>query len=181
MNKLDGKKEFDELVDNVYDIMDEIYNELPQQKAGFNPSQPRDKDGQWSKTGWHSVDLDEQLSAHNTDGGSTFTMDGKNQVGAKGMGSVSTFTSPPQSVQIKGNLTKEILEDFIDANRGLLEDSDKYGIGTWYDNDTGILWLDIVTVTELQNAIKLGIEHNQISIFDLENLIEIKTGGTGNG
>lgn len=148
-------------------------------KAGFDPNQARDRSGRWTDGGgsWHSIDVDKQTKSHTENGGSTFTMDGKNQAGAKGMASVATF--PERSVTLQGELTSDALNDYIELNRDLLEGNSNYEVGTWYDSETGVTWLDIITVTDVEEAKRLGVEHNQIAIFDLENMNEISTGGTG--
>ena len=149
--------------------------------SGFKPTQKRDKRGRWSNGHDSNVadekNIKKQMTAHNKYDGSTFSKDGENLIGQKGKYSVATFEK--LSEQIKGKLTIEQLRDFVNKHWDLLNESDEYSIGTWLDPKTGITWLDIVSVTDLDNAMTLGIKHNQISIFDLENLEEISTGGTG--
>ena len=144
--------------------------------AGFDPNQPRNKNGEWGGSSWYKTDLKEQLYEHSKEGGSTFTTDGENQAGAKGMGSVAVF--PSRSMTIKDILTEDILNDYMELNKDVLS-GNNYAIGTWYDSKTGLTWLDIILVTDLENAIKLGIENNQIAIFDLEIMDEVLTGGDG--
>ena len=166
---------------SLEDALDNDFNVDPLKKnfnlKDFNPNQPRDRSGRWTGSGWHGISTKTQVDSHTKEGGSTFTMDGKNQAGAKGMASVATF--PERSITLKGALTADALNDYIELNKDILEGSDKFAVGTWFDSETGVTWLDIITVTDLNDAIRLGIEHNQIAIFDLENMDEVSTGGTG--
>lgn len=170
----------EEALDSSFSIEDSEKKNL-NFKAGFKPRQSRDSDGQWSTGGgsWHKIDTKTVIDGHNKNGGSTFGMDGKNKAGAKGMGSVSTFTSQPESIILKGNLTEQDIKDFLEINKPLLENSSIFGLGTWYSIKNDITYLDIVNVIKLQDAIKLGIKHNQEAIFDLENMMDVPTGGTG--
>tara|TARA_R110002020_G_scaffold451070_1_gene664905 strand:- start:500 stop:1696 length:1197 start_codon:yes stop_codon:yes gene_type:complete len=143
--------------------------------AGFDPNQTRDSDGKWSTT--RDIKIEKQVEEHIKNGGSTFSQNGENMVGKKGKYSVSI--SEEYSKKIKKELTYKILKDYIDKYRYLLDKDSRYSIGTWLDNNTGITWLDIVLVTNLKNALQIAKEKNQIAIFDLENLVEIETGGTG--
>lgn len=182
--RLDGKNEFKEMSDTIVGLMDEIFNERQETKAGFNPHQPRDKDGQWSKTGWHGVDYDELLSAHNEFGGSSFDLDGNNLIGRKNSFSVGVFEDKSLALPKGTGLTKEILEKYYEKYKDILLSTDDLIIGSWVD-ENGIHWIDITKIVvgleEAKSQKSLGIAHNQISIFDLENVIEIKTGGTGYG
>ena len=149
-------------------------------KAGFDPNQARDESGKWTSGGaWHKIDIKEQVASHKKYGGSTFDpMTGESLAGSKGLGSVALFKE--RSVILDVDLTEEILAKYIEDNKDLLSLSDgRYSVGTWYGGNPKQLWLDVAFVTDIQAAIKLGKEKNQVAIFDLENLEDIDTGGTG--
>jgi hypothetical protein len=122
--------------------------------------------------------LKDQLKSHNANDGSTFSTDGKDLFGKKGAISVSTFESLSEKIKGK-DVTEKQLRDFIEKHADLLGENSEYSIGTWYDKKTGTTWLDIVTVTDMANALDLAKKHNQIAIFNLETGEEIMTGGTG--
>lgn len=190
--RLDGKTELDEAKESVYSIMNEIYNEQTLSdadviniKAGFDPNQARGKDGQWSSSGggnWNSVNLDEQMEAHNEFGGSSYDLEGNNLIGKENAFSVGVYTDKSLALPAGTSLTKEILKDYYEKHKDILLSADDLIIGTWID-EVGVHWLDI---TQIVNGLKeakalkrLGIEKFQKAIFDLENVEEINTGGTG--
>ena len=127
-------------------------------------------------TGPYSVD--DQLSAHKEFGGSTFTIEGGNQIGQP-KGSVSIF--PDRSKIISGReITKEDIEAFISENKDLFDgNEDILAIGTWFDEESNQTYLDISAVVGKDKAVELGKQYNQKAIFDLEAVEEIETGGTG--
>jgi len=98
-------------------------------------------------------------------------------IGAKGMAAVSIY--PTKSLIIEEALTPELLEAYYTLQAEFLHQDKSRMIGTWFDKETGKTWLDVIHVTDLENAIDLGKEHNQKAVFDLENIKEISTGGTG--
>ncbi len=154
-------------------------NKMGKQKlAGFKPNQKRSEDGTWGSENWHKIKVSTQIKSHKEGGGSTYNTKGESMNGEKGMASVAIF--PEKSEEVTGNLTEEILNEFIEKNKDLLSDKDtKNAVGTWLDTNTGITWLDIINVLPLEEAIELGHEHNQIAIWDLENMVEYPIGGTG--
>lgn len=149
-------------------------------KAGFKPTQARDQSGKWSSGGsWHKIDIKEQVNSHKEFGGSTFDpRSGESLAGSKGLGSVALFKE--RSVILDIDLTEEILAKYIEDNKDLLSLPDgRYSVGTWYGGEPKQLWLDVAFVTDIQSAIKLGKEKNQVAIFDLESLEDVPTGGSG--
>lgn len=178
---LDGKEEYDNDIKHLINVIDNIVlADVINTKAGFKEDQPRGPGGKWSKTGgWNKINTKTVLDYHNKEGGSTYGMDGINKAGAKGMGSVSVYTSPPESLVLEGKLTEQDVSDFLEANKALLKNSSKFGLGSWYSTKSNVTFLDVVTVIKLEDAIKLGVAKNQQAIFDLENMVEISTGGTG--
>ncbi len=129
-------------------------------------------EGAWS--------AEDQVKNHFEDAdnvGSTFSVDGKNVAGQP-LGSVSIFNE--RSEIIKEKLTPEILQEFADKNKDILDgNGDVLSIGTWLDSSTGETYLDIVATVDKESAAELGREYNQKAVFDLETFTEIDTGGTG--
>ena len=117
----------------------------------------------------------EILQAHTENGGSTFNPAKGNLNGTDNY-AVAAF--PQRNEVISGELTPEHVQQFIDKNQDLLADP-KNSIGTWVD-ESGKHSLDIVhTIPDRDAAVKMGEENNQKAIFDLKNMTEIPTGGTG--
>ena len=159
----------------------------------FDPNQARDEDGKWSdmiggtdeadpnrdKTKNHAINVANVLTLHDEFGGSSFSMNGENQVGKPGAFSVSIF--PEASQKLPGKfVTSEQYNNFIEKYSDLIENSEYPTImGTWYDTDSDVTWLDVSVVVDRETAFKLAKLKNQKAIFDLENLEEIDTGGTG--
>ncbi len=53
-------------------------------------------------------------------------------------------------------------------------------IGTWYDDEANVTFLDITAVVaDKREALMLGSVYNQKGIYDLATGDEIPTGGTG--
>ena len=72
------------------------------------------------------------------------------------------------------------IKDFMEKNKDVLSDPDNY-LGTWYDTETGAISLDISRNFKNKNeAVKFAQEHNEKAIWDVANMAEISTGGTGN-
>ena len=70
---------------------------------------------------------------------------------------------------------KQQLENVI--NHSLQNDKK---IGGWLNNENGLFYFDSVKVfknSELKEAVEFAIENEQIAIFDLTNLKEIKIQG----
>lgn len=72
------------------------------------------------------------------------------------------------------------IKDFMEKNKDVLSDPDNY-LGTWFDSSTGNISLDISrNFSDKAEAIKFASEHNEKAIWDVKNMSEISTGGTGN-
>ena len=159
----------------------------------FDPNQTRDERGRWAdmigstdeadpnrdKTKSHTIDVKNALTLHDELGGSSFAMDGENQVGKVGAFSVSIY--PEASLKVPGKfVTDTQYNDFIKKYSDLINDSEYPAIvGTWYDTDADLTWLDVSVVVDRTTAFDLAELYNQKEIYDLENLEEINTGGTG--
>lgn len=123
--------------------------------------------------------LSEQISrSHFLDGGATFNPRFGSLVG-QSLFAVSLY--PDRSVIVAGrSLTPERIVAFALQNSDLLRDP-RNCIGTWYDEDYDVTYLDVTAVvTEKPEALMLGARYNQVGIYDLAGAVEIPTGGTGN-
>lgn len=48
-------------------------------------------------------------------------------------------------------------------------------IGGWYDDQTGLYYYDAtMVVSDIETAIRLGIENDQLAVFDLNRMEEIR-------
>lgn len=95
-------------------------------------------------------------------------------------------TYAERAAWIKGDAVKDpakrtaAIKDFMEKNKDVLADKNNY-LGTWYDTSTGNISLDISRNFKNKNeAVKYAREHNEKAIWDVKNMAEISTGGTGN-
>lgn len=127
------------------------------------------------------VEVDEQarqlLVLHRANGGATFNRYLGDLAGAK-LFAVSLY--PDRSVVIDSPQPPlPLLREYVVNNLDLLQDP-RVAVGTWFDEEDGKSYLDLsATVPDRQQAIELGSRYNQISIFDLGQMEDIPTGGTG--
>ena len=121
-----------------------------------------------------------QLENHNADQeakGSTFTLDGINQAGQEKT-SVSIF--PERSKIVEGDISAEDLEAFVKDNNDLFEgNEDVISVGTWFDANDNKTYIDVAATVDKEVGIELGKQYNQKAVWDLKNMEEIDTGGTG--
>lgn len=87
---------------------------------------------------------------------------------------------------IKGDDVKDpakrtaAIQSFMERNSDVLSDKNNY-LGTWFDTESGNISLDISrNFSDMNEAINYGREHNEKAIWDVKNMTEISTGGTGN-
>ena len=113
---------------------------------------------------------------HNEGGGSTLNLVAGDLAGQRAY-SVSVFNE--RSEIIPGRAIAEArVEAFVERNLDLLQRG--ASIGTWYDEEDDVTWLDVViTPTAKREAVRLGKRYNQRGIYDLRTGTEISTGGTG--
>jgi hypothetical protein len=72
----------------------------------------------------------------------------------------------------------KVLGSFLKENRTTLTRGDYLGL--WHDQESGKVFLDVSqNVTDRRRAERLGRRRDQISIWDVTNMKEIATGGTG--
>ena len=120
----------------------------------------------------------QEISAlHAKKDGSTFSLF-FGDLGGQPLYSVSPFTE--RTVKVPGQaVTPSDLTAYIKANRDALA-RPHAAVGTWYDPDNQVTYLDIVIVIEDKaQATELGVQYNQIGIFDLGRMEFIPTGGDG--
>ena len=118
---------------------------------------------------------DEQLRAHNSEGGSIFV--GNQNMAGENKYSVGAY--PERTQQVTEPLTAEHLHQFKQTNADLLN-QEGHGIGTWKDPDTGNSVLDVARLYGDRNeAVNAGRQANQKAIYHLGGEGEISTGGTG--
>jgi hypothetical protein len=78
-----------------------------------------------------------------------------------------------------GEVGKQAILDFMNANGDMLAQKGNY-LGGWHDPESGKVFLDVSTnVSTKQQAVDLGRQNNQISIYDVKGGSTINTGGTG--
>ena len=71
-------------------------------------------------------------------------------------------------VVLNGGLSREHLEQFAQAYRDELDNSDTY-LGVWEDDETGLVYLDISdNLDNLDTAKDLGVEREQLAIYAVE-------------
>jgi hypothetical protein len=124
-----------------------------------------------------AADRIEQIHAEH--GGATFSLYFGDMLG-QGLYAVSLFPEPETALTIAGkDAPADVLRAFIGANRELLLDP-RLCIGTWYQEDMDITFIDIVAVLpDRETALALGRQYNQIAVYDLAAGEEIDAGGSG--
>ena len=61
------------------------------------------------------------------------------------------------------------LKEYADKNKDLLDDPKNF-LGTWHNKEDNNVYLDVSEHTiSLEDAKELGVKHNQLAIFDIEN------------
>lgn len=114
------------------------------------------------------------LAAHMAGGGSSTNLaTGQNLSGASAY-AVSPYKSRERVVD--GQLTADALHKYARDNADLLGDA-THALGTWYDTASGKTFLDVsVTTPDMQSALRLARETDQLAIFDLRTATEIRLG-----
>src|SRR6185369_2219220 len=113
------------------------------------------------------------VNALHANGGVTWNLSQGNMVGTPNY-AVSIY---PDRAQILDGVDFDRVEEFIISNSDLL-DNPENSFGAW--SHDGKVYLDVVaTIPDINKAVELGKQHNQIAIWDLKNGEQISTGGTG--
>ncbi len=122
--------------------------------------------------------------SHRTVAGGGISIHVKNGKEPKSGYMCATYTD--RSTWLKGDTVTNpekrtaAIKSFMEKNKDVLADPDNY-LGTWYDTSTGNISLDISrNFKSKSEAIKFATEHNEKAIWDVKNMAEISTGGTGN-
>ena len=115
------------------------------------------------------------LRFHQEHGGSTFSLFFGNLAG-RNLYAVSVY--PERGSRIPSRLlTNTALTMFIEGNMDLLSDP-RCCVGTWEED--GYVYLDVSAALEnSEQAIRLGMQYNQIAIYSLREGAVINTGGSG--
>ena len=130
---------------------------------------------------WSAADQARNHFADEGSMGSTFTLDGTDHAG-KPMASVSIF--PERSIVVDGQMSEADLiaklDEFKETNKDILEgNEDVIAIGTFYSPESEKTFIDLSAVVDKETAVELGKQYNQESVWDLENMEAIDTGGDG--
>jgi hypothetical protein len=103
-----------------------------------------------------------------------------NVVTGQDMGGTLNFAVSPykgREVVVPGKQIPEaMLRSYIEANNDLLTDPRNI-LGTWYNEADGNSYLDVsVVTTNMQEAMRIATENNQIAAFDLRTYTDIPAG-----
>lgn len=111
-------------------------------------------------------------------GGISYDVLKKEAIANKPAYSLSIYPERSKIVKVE-NFSMRDISNYMMKNSDLLS-LKNHVLGGWFDTETGSIYLDISTVTNNLNAAKkLGKEFNQKAIFDLLEMKDIPTGGTG--
>jgi hypothetical protein len=111
------------------------------------------------------------LEVIESSGGITYSMQQGNLAGTPNY-SVSVY--PEREKIVDGVADFDDIENYIEANEDLLSQSSN-SFGVW--SNKGQVYYDVVvTLSDREEALKLGRENNQLAIWDLKNSQEIPTG-----
>lgn len=101
----------------------------------------------------------------------------------------SVALDPAMSLEILPDEPEDqVRDEIIDwvnrhtRKRGPSFDDKKVYIGGWLDQETGHVWMDVVSVwppDQLEQAKRAAAAANQIALYDLKNGVEVPTGGSG--
>jgi hypothetical protein len=119
----------------------------------------------------------QSVALHAANGGSTVSLYYGDLVGQR-LYVVDLF--PEREREIVGpEVTAALVEQFVADNRDLLDDP-RNTVGTYYDPDGGITYVNVSSVLpDREQALALARRHNQVFVFDLGALASIPTGGSG--
>jgi hypothetical protein len=129
------------------------------------------------KTAATEKDVKTIVGLHNNTGGSTYNVILKQSLAKKDYYAVSPY--PERTTKIAGKkITSQSVVGYLDRNADLLNNA-KNSMGTWYNPEDGTTYLDVsIVVPTMEEAIKLGKEHNQQSIYNLKTMKEIAVDST---
>jgi hypothetical protein len=123
------------------------------------------------------------VSGHNENGASTVNIYDGDMAGTD-MWAVSLF--PERTAKIPGaKVTKDQIYKFMRENADLLSSDPRLNVGTWYNKEDGITYVDVTALLPKRDAAlaeSLGRKYNQIAVTLLDkefNFPSVNTGGTG--
>ena len=98
----------------------------------------------------------------------------------KGQALTAVSLYPERTVRINGDeIPSELIAGFYRQNADLFQDP-RLILGTWYNADEDITYLDIAVVfPQRQEAVSLALTYNQIAVYDLAQEAEVSLSGTG--
>jgi 2'-5' RNA ligase len=74
----------------------------------------------------------------------------------------------------------QAVDDFLAQNAGTFSENPDYMMGLWHNPDTGNVVFDVVEhVPDREEALRLGVQRDQIAIYGITEGEVIPTGGTG--
>jgi hypothetical protein len=143
----------------------------------FNPREPRDTRGRWTKFG--GVGSAAETAEKNREGFSVSVRTGEPPPGGYMVAQTDhTHVYPEEILDDHAKLTRAI-DDMIMAEKSAFTGKQVY-LGGWVHD--GKLWLEPSdNFASKAEAVAAGKARNQISIFDLQTYEEIQTGGHGGG
>jgi hypothetical protein len=107
---------------------------------------------------------------HAQHGGATFNLH-KGSLAGTPHYAVAKF--PERTQIIDGDLTPEMLQDYVQRNADVLSDP-LHSIGTWKNAENGKTYLDVTeTLDDLAAATESGTRRGELAIFDLQKMQEI--------
>ena len=121
--------------------------------------------------------FNEIVKTHISTGGSTYDPRQRKSMVGTDRYSVSIYPDRTDTVPGK-DITQQQLENFTKKNVDLLSQPENY-IGTWFDQESGQSYLDVVVLASKDGAIGLGKIANQKAVFGLKDFDEVPTMGTG--
>lgn len=152
--------------------MVEITNPFPSMQKAINKAL-RETRASLKQADLSGQTVNQIVNALHANGGVTWNLSKGNMAGTDNY-AVSIY---PDRAQILDGADFDTVEEYILSNSDLLENSEN-SFGAW--SHDGKVYLDVVaTIPDINKAVELGKQHNQIAIWGLKNGEQISTGGTG--
>jgi hypothetical protein len=151
------------------------------EKAGFDPSQSRDRSGRWTSTGALPADVrykpKEAVASTEEFEGSTFDLwTGKNYAFTP----FYSVSIDPDKELILDKLTEQDITDYINKYYDYLKANPNKTVGTWLNKENDKYYLDITTLlSDRKKAEDMADEAFQIAYFDLGQMEEYRRGEDG--
>ena len=106
-------------------------------------------------------------------GGETYNFSLGGSLGGQKYYAVAMYPQCEKVVD-KDDFTLQTIREYVHDNAELLKDR-RNSLGTWLDTETNKVYIDISrTIQDYSRAVELGIEYNQLAIFNLETFEEIR-------